>query len=46
MSVPAGPEADADVAGGGTGIPLRHVRGTLDVAGQDVAESPWARIAE
>ena len=48
MSVPAGPgraDADADVAGLGAGVALGHVRGALDVAGQDVADAAVARIA-
>ena len=42
MSVPAGPggaDADADVARHGARVAVGHVRGALDVAGQDVADA-------
>ena len=34
-----GAEADADIAGHGPRVAVGHVRGTLDVAGQDVADA-------
>ena len=38
-----GADADADVAGGGAGVALGHVRGALDVAGEDVRDGAAAR---
>ena len=34
-----GADAHADVAGHGAGVAVGHVRGALDVAGQDVADA-------
>ena len=48
MSVPAGPEVPMQtpmLPALGAGVALGHVRGALDVAGQDVADAACSRIA-
>jgi hypothetical protein len=40
-----GADAHPDVAGHGAAVAVGHVRGGLDVAGQDVADPPCSRIA-